>query len=126
MVAAHVELALLEESFGNGAELPPPFSDRIASAAVRTGGSVLFDIRVDGDRRIQRMAAIEYRELGTVLVMLPGEGDRVRCVAVSEDIAFLVAELAAVARRPLMEQARFDFRGRASAILSCLRKNDEL
>jgi hypothetical protein len=124
MVAAHVELALLEESFGAAAELPPPFSDRIGSAAERTGGSVVFDIRVDGDFAIQRMAAIEYRELGSVLVLLPKQGDHMRCVAVAEDISFLVAELATVARRPLTEQACFDFRGKASAILSFLRRTE--
>ena len=94
--------------------------------AVRSGGSLLFDIRVDGDRHIQRMAAIDYRALGTVLILLSSEHNQIRCSAVAENIAFLVDELAAVARKPLAEQADFDFRGKASAILSFLRNTKHL
>lgn len=125
MVAAHVELALLEDSFGNG-DLPPPFSDRIVSVAARSGGLLLFDIRVDGDRSVQRMAAIDYRELGAALVLLSNRGGKMRCATVTGNVAAFVDELAEVASRPLAEQAYFDFRGRTSAILSFLRKTMEL
>ncbi|MER9274939.1 hypothetical protein [Mesorhizobium sp. M0643] len=37
-----------------------PFCDRVADAAEKTAESVLFDVRVDGDSCVQRMAAIGY------------------------------------------------------------------
>ncbi|WP_292227104.1 hypothetical protein [Mesorhizobium sp.] len=47
MVAEHVELALFEQSLGNiEGGLKRPFGDRVAVAAEKTAGSVLFDVRV--------------------------------------------------------------------------------
>lgn len=53
MVAEHVESALFEQSLGNIEGLNRPFYDRVADAAEKTDGSVLFDFRVDGDTYVQ-------------------------------------------------------------------------
>lgn len=113
MVAEHVELALFEQSLGNIEGLNRPFGDRVADAAEKTAGSVLFDVRVDGDACVQRMAAIG------LIVM--GKNGQLRCASINEDTALLVAELAAWNASPLSQQARVDHSATASILLAKLR-----
>ncbi|RWM20664.1 MAG: hypothetical protein EOR73_14090 [Mesorhizobium sp.] len=120
MVAEHVELALFEQSLGNIEGLNRPFCDRVADAAQKTAGSVLFDVRVDGDTCIQQMAAIGYGVIGTAIIVM-GKNGRLRCASVNGDTALLVAELAAWDASPLSEQASVDHSGTASIMLAKLR-----
>ncbi|RNJ42492.1 hypothetical protein B5V01_03680 [Mesorhizobium erdmanii] len=122
MVAEHVELALFEQSLGNIEGLNRPFCDRVADAAEKTAGSVLFDVRVDGDTWVQRMAAIGYGETGTAIIVMEKNG-HLRCASISGDTALLVAELAAWNASPLSEQARLDPCGTASILLAKLRRS---
>ncbi|MFD1983340.1 hypothetical protein ACFSOZ_11745 [Mesorhizobium newzealandense] len=120
MVAEHVELALFEQSFGNREGLHQPFGDRVADAAEKTAGAVLFDVRVDGDICVQRMAGIGYGETGTAIIVMEKSG-QLRCASINGDTALLVAELAAWDASPLSEQARGDHRGTAIILLARLR-----
>ncbi|QND69739.1 hypothetical protein BPNPMPFG_007387 (plasmid) [Mesorhizobium sp. AR07] len=122
MVAEHVELALFEQSLGNIEGLNRPFCDRVADAAEKTAGSVLFDVRVDGDTWVQRMAAIGYGETGTAIIVMEKNG-HLRCASINGDTALLVAELAAWNASPLSEQARLDHSGTASILLAKLRRS---
>ncbi|WP_431310923.1 hypothetical protein [Mesorhizobium amorphae] len=122
MVAEHVELALFEQSLGDREGLHQPFGDRVADAAEKTAGSVLFDVRVDGDSCVQRMAAIGYGETGTAIIVMEKSGE-LRCASVNGDTALLVAELAAWCASPLSEQARVDHRGTAIILLAKLRSS---
>ncbi|MER9305492.1 hypothetical protein [Mesorhizobium sp. M0496] len=122
MVAEHVELALFEQSLGNIEGLNRPFCDRVADAAEKTAGSVLFDVRVDGDVCVQRMAAIGYGVTGTAIIVMEKNG-QLRCASINEDTALLVAELAAWNASPLREQARVDHRATASILLAKLRNS---
>nr|WP_244750057.1 hypothetical protein [Mesorhizobium sp. L-2-11] len=117
MVAEHVELALFEQSLEG---LHRPFCDRVADAAEKTAGSVLFDVRVDDDVCVQRMAAIGYGVTGTAIIVMEKNG-QLRCASVSQDTALLVAELAAWDASPLSEKARVDHRGTAIMLLARLR-----
>ena len=74
MQAEYVELVLLEQSLANTDGMYRPFSDRLGDVAEKTGGSVLFDIRVESDIRIQRMAAIGFGVDGTVAIMIDKNG----------------------------------------------------
>ncbi|TPJ48399.1 hypothetical protein [Mesorhizobium sp. ORM16] len=122
MVAEHVELALFEQSLGNIEGLNRPFCDRVADAAEKTEGSVLFDVRVDGDTWVQRIAAIGYGVIGTAIIVM-GKNGQLRCASVDGDIALLVAELAAWNASPLGEQAKIDQRGAANILLATLRSS---
>lgn len=122
MVAEHVELVLFEQSLGNIEGLNRPFGDRVADAAEKTAGSVLFDVRVDGDICVQRMAAIGYGVTGTAIIVMEKNG-HLRCASIGGDTALLVAELAAWNASPLSEQARADCRGTASVLLAKLRSS---
>ncbi|MER8388580.1 hypothetical protein NKH14_24225 [Mesorhizobium sp. M1380] len=99
-----------------------PFCDRVADAAEKTAGSVLFDVRVDGDICVQRMAAIGYGVTGTAIIVMDKNG-QLRCASVSGNTAVLVAELAAWYASPLSEQARVDHRGTAIILLAELRSS---
>ncbi|RUX07974.1 hypothetical protein EOA30_07630 [Mesorhizobium sp. M8A.F.Ca.ET.059.01.1.1] len=120
MVAEHVELALFEQTLGNVEGLNRPFGDRVADAAEKTAGSVLFDVRIDGDICIQRMAAIGYGLTGTAIIVMEKNG-HLRCASISGDTALLVAELAAWNASPLSEQWRVDYRRTATILLAQLR-----
>lgn len=71
MMAEYVELVLFEQSL---AGMNCPFFDRVGDVAEKTDGSLLLDIRIEGDIRIQRMAAIGYRANGTVAIMMDKNG----------------------------------------------------
>ncbi|MBN9243470.1 MAG: hypothetical protein J0I98_11825 [Mesorhizobium sp.] len=121
MVAEQVELALLEDTFVPADGLRPPFSSRMSSIAQRTGGTLLFDVRVFGDADAERMAAIGYDDLGTALVVLAKSGD-VRCAAVADPrMAEHIGALTVWARLPLPEQAAVDHTGTATVLLATLR-----
>lgn len=122
MMAEYVELALLEQSLANTGGIQRPFSDRVDDVAEKTGGSVLFDIRVDGDTRIRRMAAIGYGATGTVAIMMDKEG-QLSSAPINPDNDFLVAKLTAWNSLPMAEQVSASYRGTASILLAKLRKS---
>jgi len=122
MVAGYVEMVLFEQSLCDGDGMHRPFADRVADAAAKTSGTVLFDVRIDGDTQVQRMAAIGYDDAGTAIILMEKTGD-LRCASVNGETAVLVAELAAWESSPLSEHARVDFRGTAAMLLAQLRSS---
>ena len=120
MVAGHVELALFEQTFANPDSMHQPFRDRVADAAEKTTRVGLFDVRVDGDVDVQRMAAIGYAPTGTAIIVMNKNG-QLRCASVNGDTRFLVEELAGWYASPLSEQARVDYHGTAVTLLAKLR-----
>ncbi|WP_214477587.1 hypothetical protein [Mesorhizobium sp. dw_380] len=120
MVVEHVELVLFEQSLRESDGVHLPFGDRVADVAEKTAGFVLFDIRLDGDRHVRRMAAIGYGTTGTAIIVMDKEG-QLRCASVNGETGFLVSDLAAWCASPLSEQARVDFHGTAVMLLAKLR-----
>lgn len=116
MQAEYVELVLLEQAL---ASMNRPFSDRVADVAEKTGGSVLFDIRVDDDTRIQRMAAIGYGANGTIAIMMDKKG-QLSSAPVNEGDDVLVAELTAWCSLPMAEQVCVSYRDAAARLLANL------
>lgn len=126
MVAEHVELALLEDSFLPIAGLQPPFSDRMTNIAERTGGLLLFDIRIFNDVEVERMAAIVYGTIGTAIAVLMKRGG-IKCVTVNDRrVSGYVEALAAWSRMPMSEQAAADYAGTATRMLAILREAGHL
>ncbi|MGX8012779.1 hypothetical protein ACVDG8_029340 [Mesorhizobium sp. ORM8.1] len=122
MVARHVEMVLFEQSIANADGIQRPFPDRVQDAAEKTAGSVLFDVRVDGDVEIQRMAAIGYADAEAAIIVLEKNG-QLRCASVNGDASLLVADLAAWESSPLRERVLSDFRGTAIILLAKLRRS---
>ncbi|MER8456280.1 hypothetical protein [Mesorhizobium sp. M0965] len=123
MKAEYVELVLLEQSLANTDGMNRPFSDRVDDIAEKTGGSVLFDVRVDGDTRIQRMAAIGYGSNDTVVAIVMDKNGQLRSAPVDADNDFLVAELTVWSSLPMAEQASASYCGAAASLLAKLRKS---
>lgn len=122
MVATHVEMVLFEQSLGDVDGMHLPFGDRVADAAQKTSGSVLFDVRIEGDTHIQRMAAIGYGEAGIAVVLMQKDG-QLRCASVNGETDLLVAELAAWEASPLSEHARVEYGGTATMLIAKLRSS---
>jgi hypothetical protein len=122
MKAEYVELVLLEQALANTGGMNRPFSDRVSDVAEKTGGSVLFDIRVDGDIRIQRMAAIGFGANGTVAIVMDKNG-QLASAPIDRENDPTVAELTAWASLPMAEQVRVSYRDAASILLAELRKS---
>lgn len=123
MKAEYVELVLLEQSLTNKDGMNRPFADRVDDVAKKTGGSVLFDVRVDGDTRVRRMAAIGYGANETVVAIMMDKVGQLRSAPVDPDNDFLVAELAAWSSLPMGEQASANYRGAAASLLAKLRES---
>jgi hypothetical protein len=121
MVAEHIELALLEDSFLPLAGLQPPFSDRMASIAERTGGALLFDVRIFGDADVERIAAIGYGTIGTAIAILT-KCSAIQCVTVNDrDMSETIDALVAWSQMPMPEQIVADYAETAARLLTALR-----
>lgn len=116
MMAEYVELVLFEQSL---AGMNCPFFDRAGDVAEKTDGSLLFDIRIEGDIRIQRMAAIGYRANGTVAIMMDKNG-QLSSAPVNGDDEVLVAELTAWYSLPMTEKVCVSYQGAAARLLAKL------
>lgn len=126
MVAEHIELALLEDSFLPVAGLQLPFCDRMASIAERTGGMILFDVRIFGDRDVERMAAVAYGTIGTAVAMLT-KGGAIGCAAVNDrTVSQCIDALAAWNRMPMADQIMADYSDVAARLLATLRGAGQL
>jgi hypothetical protein len=121
MAAEHLELALLEDTFVPAVGLRPPFSDRILSAAARTGGTLLFDVRIFCDVSIERIAAIAYGEIGSVIAAAMKCG-QIKCTSVNDAVlSECIGALAAWAEMPMSQQATMDYMEIAERLLATLR-----
>jgi hypothetical protein len=121
MVAEHIELALLEDSFLPVAGLQPPFCDRMAGIAERTGGALLFDVRIFGDTDVERIAAVGYGTIGTAVALLTKCGT-IKCAAANDPrISEAIDALAAWSRMPMSEQIVVDYAETAAHLLAALR-----
>jgi hypothetical protein len=98
-----------------------PFSDRVGDVAEKTGGSILFDVRVDGDIQIQRFAAIEWDADGTVAIVMDKDG-QLSSASIDED-NHLVAVLTAWNSLPMSEQVGISYSSAAASLLAKLRKS---
>ncbi|WP_206517338.1 hypothetical protein [Mesorhizobium sp. M7A.F.Ca.US.008.03.1.1] len=120
MNAQYVELVLFEQSLSYLGSMNRPFSDRVEDAAEKTAGSVLFDVRVDGDRRFQRIAAIGYGADGTVAIALGKDGHLIS--APIDGGEALIAEIAAWFSLSMAEQSSNSYNDAPARLLANLRK----
>ncbi|ESX51852.1 hypothetical protein X760_31355 [Mesorhizobium sp. LSHC422A00] len=118
-------MVLFEQSLADGDAMHRPFGERIADAADKTSGYVLFDVRIDGDAQIRRMAAIGYGEADAAIVVLEKSG-QLKCASVNGGATHLVADLAAWEASPLSEHVKNPYHGTALILLSKLRGSGHL
>ncbi len=121
MVSGHVELVLFEQSIANPDGIQRPFSDRVADAAEKTAGSVLFDVRVDDDAHIRRIAAIGYGPDGVVVIVMDRNGE-ITSAPTDRNADLLVAELTAWFALPMAGQISVSYIDATTKLLAELRK----
>ncbi|MER9687139.1 hypothetical protein [Mesorhizobium sp. M0139] len=112
-------MVLLEQSIASAGGMNHPFSDRVIDVAEKTAGSVLFDVRVDDNIGIQRLAAVGYGAEGTVAIVMDKDGQLTSAPIVGSDE--LIAELTAWASLPTAEQVTVSYRAAAERLLAKLR-----
>jgi hypothetical protein len=124
MNARYVELVLFEQSLSTVDGITRPFWDRVQDAAEKTAGSVLFDVRVDGDQQFQRIAAIGYGAGVTVAIVMGRDGHLVS--ATLDGCDDLITEIAAWCSLSMVEQSSISYSGAAARLLAKLRKSGTL
>ena len=120
MKAQDVELVLLEQSMASTDGMNRPFHDRVGDVAEKTGGTVSFDVRVDEDTLIQRIAAIGYGADGVVAIVLDRKGVLTSAPVVGSDD--LIAELTTWGSLPMAGQVGVSYVEAAARLLTELRK----
>ena len=96
------------------------FSEALTSIADNTRGDKLFDVRVEGDAKIQRIAAISFGFDGVGILALSHDTGLVS-EFVSGDIDDFLDPLTKWASLPLRDQARVDHFGAATLLVAALR-----
>lgn len=98
------------------------FSDKLQEIAKRTNGRVMFNVRVDRDRHVQRLAAIGYDGVrGVGIVGLANDGSKISAVFTEEDLSRFTQPLVDFQQLPMREQAQIDVRSNAFLLLAAMR-----
>lgn len=117
-----LESILIDLAVSDADLLRTSFASLVAEAAIRTEGNVLFDIRVDGDPSVQRIAAIAFADAGVAFVLLANDGTHFRVVFPEEDLSDFTDPLSRWFALSLHERATTPFRGSAILLLGALRR----
>ncbi|UVK48219.1 hypothetical protein BPNPMPFG_007550 (plasmid) [Mesorhizobium sp. AR07] len=101
--------------------LPVPFTEKVAEVANRSQGVVLFNLRIDGDMELQRVAAIRYPSNQTGVLVLDKQGLWTSHCMVNGTFSSFIAPLEDWNTLPLATQARTSIAGPASLFIGALR-----
>jgi hypothetical protein len=125
-VVTELEGVLFEMAVDNVRLSPLSFHQRVATICRQTSGHLRFDVRVDGDGRYQRIAAIGYAGGAVGILALAKDGLAIEsCGVVGIDTSFL-EPLENWSNLSLPAQAATDIRGHASLFLASLRRAGHL
>ncbi len=117
-----LEAILVELSVKDTDLIEHSFASIASDSAERMGGRVLFDVRIDGDPDVQRIAALEFAEGNIAFLILAANGTEVSALASTEGLSDFVAPLSRWFELPLHERAITPFRGAASLLIGALRR----
>jgi hypothetical protein len=97
------------------------FAAIVSEAAEHMGGWVLFDVRVDSDAAVQRIACLSFSDSRIAFLVLAANGTEISVKTPDTDLADFVAPLQTWFELPLQDRAKAPFRGSASLLLGALR-----
>lgn len=100
---------------------PHIFSDKVDMVAERTRGVKSFEVRVDGDRHIQRIAGVAYQSEGLGLLALDRLGDGLIAQFVDESFEIFTTPLVHWSSLSLPEQAVSEFQGATLLLIAAIR-----
>lgn len=98
------------------------FTEKAAAIAARSRGILLFDVRVDSDAAVQRIAAIRYPRDRTGVLTLDKQGIVIRHCVVGGIFLSFIAPLENWTSMPLSMQAKIDVDYHATLFLGALRE----
>ncbi|MCH4561379.1 hypothetical protein ACVILI_006765 [Mesorhizobium sp. USDA 4775] len=101
--------------------LPLGFAEKVAEIANRSHGALLFDLRIDGDVEMQRIAAVRYPSNQTGILALDKQGSAISHWMVNGTFSSFIAPLEDWNTLPLPMQARTSIAGPASLFIGALR-----
>ncbi|MER9216819.1 hypothetical protein NKI54_33380 [Mesorhizobium sp. M0663] len=101
--------------------LPLGFTEKVAEIANRSDGVLLFDLRIDGDLEMQRIAAVRYPSSQTGILALDKQGLAISHCMVNGTFSSFIAPLEDWNALPLPMQARTSIAGPASLFIGALR-----
>ncbi|MER9417851.1 hypothetical protein NKI95_17950 [Mesorhizobium sp. M0306] len=101
--------------------LPLGFTEKVAEIANRSHGVLLFDLRIDGDLEMQRIAAVRYPSNQTGILALDKQGSAISNCMVNGTFSSFIAPLEDWNTLPLPMQARTSIAGPASLFIGALR-----
>lgn len=101
--------------------LSVPFTGKVAEVAHRSHGVLLFNLRIDGDMELQRVAAIRYPSNQTGVLMLDKQGLLTSHCMVNGTFSGFITPLEDWNTLPLATQARTSIAGPASLFIGALR-----
>lgn len=101
--------------------LPLGFAEKVAEIANRSHGVLLFDLRIDGDLEMQRIAAVRYPSNQTGILALDKQGSAISHCMVNGNFSSSIAPLEDWNTLPLPMQARTSIAGPASLFIDALR-----
>lgn len=121
MISAGLDEIMFEMVVGTIRHMPGPFSDKVNLVAERTQGVVLFELRVDGDRHLQRIAALAYPTGGLGLMALDKLGQAVICHFAGHAFDDFTQPLVRWSLLTMAEQASGDCLGATLLLVEALR-----
>ncbi|ADV14658.1 hypothetical protein Mesau_05614 [Mesorhizobium australicum WSM2073] len=126
MASQELDWAIFQMAVESVRSLTSSFSERAAEIAARSQGTLVFDVRVDDDPQVQRIAAIRYRGEQTGVVALDRQGLLTHYCMVNDTFSDLMAPLENWTSIPLSAQAKIDVTVDAGFFLAALRNAGHL
>ncbi|MGX7877257.1 hypothetical protein ACVDG5_035710 [Mesorhizobium sp. ORM6] len=121
MASDELDWAIFQMAVESVRSLSLSFNERAAEIAARSQGTLVFDVRVEGDPEVQRIAAIRYRSERTGVVALDRQGVVTHYCMVNGTFSDLMAPLENWTSMPLSMQAKIDVTALAGLFLDALR-----
>jgi len=97
------------------------FHDTAIKIAAVTNGTLLFNVRVEGDPDFQRIAAISYTRSPTCIIVLLRDGTAARWCRVDTSFDIFLIPLEHWASLPLTDQAQSKYQAYSSLLAAALR-----
>ncbi|ESZ56823.1 hypothetical protein NKH64_28230 [Mesorhizobium sp. M0999] len=121
MAVDELNLMVLQMAVESVRSLSLSFAEKAAEIATRSRGSLLFNVRIDGDAQVQRVAAIRYHGGQFGVLALDGHGLVTHYCIVNGMFSHYIAALESWHRMPLSMQAKMDANGNARLFVEALR-----
>jgi hypothetical protein len=120
MAAEELAASIFDMAVSHARSCQLSFSETVDSLACNTHGQLLFDVRVEGDAKVQRIAAVTFGSAGVGILALSHQAG-LAADFIAADLADFLEPLTRWARLPLRQQVQVDHFGAAILLVAALR-----